>query len=81
MRLTHIAVWTEGLEAAVAFWRECFDVEVRTRYDRQNQLGLRFHRAGLLASAPPQIGDGYYEAVVRSTENTPLRLLNKPGVS
>lgn len=28
MKLTHVAVWTQDLEAAAAFWRDYFDVEV-----------------------------------------------------
>lgn len=125
MKLTHIAVWTEDLEAAVAFWHEYFDVEVSERYDSQNRLGFasrfvrfpgsdvrieimegpwvtphpgeacgwahialsvgtservnaiaeRFHRAGLLVSAPRRTGDGYYEAVVRSPDHTLIEIV------
>lgn len=125
MKLTHVAVWTQDLEAAAAFWRDYFDVEVGDRYESRNRPGFasrfvrlpgsdirieimegpwvtphpteacgwahiafsvgaservdaiaeRFRRDGLLVSAPRGTGDGYYEAVVRSPENTLIEIV------
>lgn len=40
MKLAHLAIWTQDLEAAAAFWRDHFDAEVAERYDSQNRPGF-----------------------------------------
>lgn len=125
MKLTHVALWTQDLEAAVVFWRDYFDVEVGDRYDSKNRPGFasrfvrlpgsdvrieimegpwvkphpgetcgwghvafsvgstervdaiaeRFRRDGLLVSPPRRTGDGYYEAVVRATDDTLIEIV------
>ena len=40
MKLAHLALWTQDLEAAAAFWQNYFDAEVGDRYDSQNRPGF-----------------------------------------
>jgi len=40
MKLAHLAIWTQDLEATAAFWRDFFDAEVTERYDSQNRPGF-----------------------------------------
>lgn len=125
MKLAHLALWTQDLEAAAAFWQSYFDAEIGDRYDSCNRPGVasrfvqvpgiaarieiiegpwvtpplgetsgwahialsvgskcqvdtfadRFRRDGLLVSEPCKTGDGYYEAIVRSTEGTLIEIV------
>lgn len=40
MKLAHLAIWTQDLEAAAAFWRDHFDADVADRYDSRNRPGF-----------------------------------------
>lgn len=40
MKLAHLAIWTQNLEAAAAFWRDQFDAEVADRYVSRNRPGF-----------------------------------------
>jgi len=40
MKLNHLALWTQDLEAAATFWKSYFDAEVADRYDSRNRPGF-----------------------------------------
>lgn len=40
MKLAHLALWTQDLEGAAAFWQSYFDADVGDRYDSRNRPGF-----------------------------------------
>ncbi|SDX97261.1 VOC family protein [Roseicitreum antarcticum] len=40
MKLAHLALWTQDLEAAAAFWQSYFDAQIGDRYDSRNRPGF-----------------------------------------
>ncbi|TRD15569.1 VOC family protein [Palleronia caenipelagi] len=40
MKLAHLALWTQDLEAAAAFWKSYFDAEIGDRYESRNRRGF-----------------------------------------
>jgi lactoylglutathione lyase len=38
--LAHIAIWTQDVEAAAAFWRTFFDAEIGARYESRRRAGF-----------------------------------------
>lgn len=40
MKLAHVALWTHDLEAAAAFWQDCFGAEVGAAYHSRRREGF-----------------------------------------